>query len=70
MRQLSQHASHTGTTAEQRYNLMLEVIERGIIQAVDSKGTAIPIQGMKYDAFSKDGRGIKFKVKRIPPGLL
>lgn len=70
LRQLSQHASHTGTTAEQRYNLMLEVIERGIIQAVDSKGTAIPIQGMKYDAFNKDGRGIKFKVKRIPPGLL
>ena len=69
MQHLSRNANHSGTTAEQRYNILLECIARGMVKAVVGN-KKVSIQDMKYDAFIKDGRGIRFQVGRIPPGYI
>ena len=50
---ISRHASHTGTTAMQRRQILQEMAERGWIVSSDS-------------TFSK---GSKFKIHRLPPGI-
>ena len=51
---ISQKALHTGTTAMQRRQLLQEMAERGWIVSSD-------------EAF---GRGARFKIARLPPGIL
>lgn len=51
---ISQNASHTGTTAMQRREILREMIERGWIVTDDETL----------------GKGAKFKIHRLPPGVL
>ena len=51
---ISANSNHTGTTAEQRRQILVEMAERGLIT------TTIP----------GCGHGARFKIKRLPPGFL
>lgn len=53
-RYISMNAGRTGTTAEQRRQILVEMEERGMITST--------VPGC--------GRGAKFKIKRLPPGFL
>ena len=51
---ISRYATHTGTTAMQRRQILQEMAERGWIVSSD-------------EAF---GKGARFKISRLPPGIL
>ena len=53
-RHISMNAGSTGTTAEQRRQILIEMEERGLISS--------SIPGC--------GRGARFRIKKLPPGFL
>jgi len=68
LRQLSQHASHTGTTAQQRFELVREIAERGLVVPT----APVDLAGMTYQVFvaQRYQNMLRFRIGNLPPGMI